>query len=257
MTDAELALAIRSGSRSALGEAYVSWLPFVRKLLSERRETVDVDDLVQETFLGLPGELRRRYDGRRRLGHHVKRAVMRARTIHRARTATGGPVIACRAPLEDALDVPDRGREPEGELLLRERARALAELVDQLREPYRSAFVGRVVDHQRAADVADAEGISTNLANLRVSRAFGQLERMARGTVLGPAFRRLRRPAQKNRDVDWSAVRSLLADGAWHSHHELKTAGNCDRLPWPAIGVVVDRTGFGCAGGSYRLRRLQ
>lgn len=260
MTDAELALEVRDGSRAALGQAYARYHRLARQILAERRETVDVDDLTQEAFLGLPAELRRRYDGRHTLGHHVFRSVLRARRLRDTRTATGGPVHRRRGPVEAALSLEDfQSLTPEEAAAMSERARLVAVLVARLKGPHRAALMACEVDGLSIGEAAASLRVSPRLLSLHLSRARFALEQFAAGGPLEEVFAAMPRRRTGPSEGQRSALRELLRDGAWHSRAEVyRVAGGQAHPPSQLLaGLPVEKQRIPGRGMEHRYRLAQ
>lgn len=93
---------------------------------------------------------------------------MRLREAHRKREIA----------LEDATSVLDDALDPEEELMLKERRKALSRAVNELPERERDAIVLRMIQGKDSAETAEAMGISRAVARSLVTRAIIRLRRM-------------------------------------------------------------------------------
>jgi RNA polymerase sigma-70 factor (ECF subfamily) len=158
---------LRAGDATALGEAYdlhhAHVRAFARRLVGDR---ASAEDVVQETFVALPGAIRGfRGDASLRtflLGvavnharHHVRAAARRRAAMDRLRGEI--PRAGAASPEEEA----------EGAEL----ARALARALDELSLDHRAAFVLCEVEERSSVEVALVLGIPEATVRTRLLHA--------------------------------------------------------------------------------------
>lgn len=130
------------------------------------------DDLVNDCWEAVLGRLHQ-YRGRGEFDNWaiaVSRNVcrMRLREAHRKREIA----------LEDAASVLDDALDPEEELMLKERRKALSRAVRELPERERNAIVLRMIQGKSSAETAEAMGVSRAVARSLVTRGIIRLRRM-------------------------------------------------------------------------------
>lgn len=130
------------------------------------------DDLVSDCWEAVLGRLHQ-YEGRGAFDNWaiaVSRNVcrMRSREAHRKREIA----------LEDAASVLDDAIDPEEELMLKERRKALSRAVRELPERERNAIVLRMIQGKDSAETAEAMGISRTVARSLVARGIIRLRQM-------------------------------------------------------------------------------
>lgn len=130
-----------------------------------------VEDIVQETMVRALGSIDR-YDPQRPLRawlngialhvtHKYWRRIRRARAADQSERASGTAAV--------------QGRDPEQELLLRERAELLYRALDDLSAPLRDALVLHAGEQLPAEEVARLLGTTATNVYTRVSRARAQV----------------------------------------------------------------------------------
>jgi len=130
-----------------------------------------VEDIVQETLVRALSSIDR-YDPQRPLRawlngialhvtHKYWRRIRRARNAEQSEQASGVPTV--------------QGRDPEQELLLRERAELLYRALDGLSAPLRDALVLHAGEQLPAEEVARLLGTTATNVYTRVSRARAQV----------------------------------------------------------------------------------
>lgn len=163
--DAALVQAARAGAPSAPEVLWARYSVMVRGVL---RRSVgpghDVDDLVQEVFLRLfsdlerlrdPGALRSYLFG---IAVHVARSELRRRRIRRWLRLTDDGVVP---------DTEIEGADPHA----REGVARLYEILDQVSDESRLAFVLRHIEGLELTEVAEALGCSLATAKRKIARA--------------------------------------------------------------------------------------
>ncbi|MBI5517236.1 MAG: RNA polymerase sigma factor [Deltaproteobacteria bacterium] len=175
--DEALLARVAAGDASALGHAFERWHRDVYRFLSRLRGTrLDLDDLVQTTFLALPlAAVNHRPDGSARafvLGVALQHARRERRRILR-RFALWQ---ARREELGDALDARDPERVAGEREALARFSRALAALPEAQRE----ALLLVEVEGLRGEDAAAAMGVPVNTVWTRLHHARSALRRAVR-----------------------------------------------------------------------------
>ena len=134
VSELDLVDAVLAGDRTAHGELFRRYRDFAVRLLVERGRTLrDIDDLVQDAFLLLPGILRRSTS--RRPSICVVRAVERALQSYGNRSATGGAYAERREDVAPELlaQLPSSAVSPEVLASHREDLRRAAAAIERLR----------------------------------------------------------------------------------------------------------------------------
>lgn len=121
-----------------------------------------------------------RYDHQRPARHWLIRiAVNESISAGRARTRER----AHRAAADDALVVPDRGRAPDEETVVREERARVRAAVAGLEEPYRTVTVLRYFSGLSVAEIAQVTGRPGSTIGVQLLRARGLLRRALEATA--------------------------------------------------------------------------
>jgi RNA polymerase sigma-70 factor, ECF subfamily len=157
----------RRGDVAAWSKIYEAHHPAVyRRLRYLCGDPAVAEELAQETFARAMAH-HARYDGRRPFaGWLFGIALNIARKHHRKRGNTSRAMQGLRdmTPAGSADD-------PAGTHLRRERSRMLYELLDELPDRWREAFVLREIEGVSMAEAVEALGISASNVAVRVARA--------------------------------------------------------------------------------------
>jgi RNA polymerase sigma-70 factor (ECF subfamily) len=137
----------------------------------------DMDDVLQECFLAVFRSLGN-YRGEAGLGTWVDRVTTRTAFKVLSRRPKG------RVPLEVLPPLEDGDADPERRALLREMARRLYAVLDELPPQYRLAYVLHVVDGRPVKEVAELTDSTVVAAKNRVWRARRRVEERAAGDPL-------------------------------------------------------------------------
>ena len=168
---ADLVARLRGGDVAALGEAYDRHQAHVRAFA--RRfvgDDASAEDIVQETFVGLPGAIRG-FRGTAPfrtflIGVALNHARHHVRAAARRRSATDR--LASEPP-------PPRGAGPERELQEAELARALARAPDELSLDHRATFVLCELEERTSVEASVILGVPEATVRTRLLHAKKQL----------------------------------------------------------------------------------
>jgi RNA polymerase sigma-70 factor (ECF subfamily) len=177
MPEADLAARLARGDAEALGQAYDAYhvhvRAFARRLLGD---DVAAEDLVQETFVSLPGAAKG-YRGDAPLRSFVV-GVAANHVRHHIRSAARRRAAMDRV----ATDPPSSPRGPESSATKRELAAALTCALDGLPNEQRIAIVLCEVEERTAGEVAAMIGVPEATVRTRVFHGKRKLrEALARG----------------------------------------------------------------------------
>jgi RNA polymerase sigma-70 factor (ECF subfamily) len=156
----------------------------VRAILGDE---ADVEDVMQDAYLAAYRELGG-FEGRARFSTWLIRIAVN-RALDRRRRS-GRAVALDESALERELVAALRAhaRDPEQELGARQLAECLERAIDDLPEPFRTAYVLREVEGLQARDTAECLGIPESTVHTRVHRA-RRLLREALGDAVDGAAR--------------------------------------------------------------------
>jgi RNA polymerase sigma-70 factor (ECF subfamily) len=157
---------LRVGETAALGEAYDLHHAFVRKFArSLVGDDALAEDVVQETFVALPGAIRRFTEGSTLRTFLVGIAVNHAR--HAVRAAGRRRAMVDRWAAQPL----DAGVTPEAQLRHRQLAEALSRALDELSMAHRVAFVLCELQELSAVECAALLGVPEATVRTRVFNA--------------------------------------------------------------------------------------
>lgn len=170
LQDETLIRRMSEGSRRALDQAVERFTPYVsaaawRVLAPSAAAREDLEEVVSDVFLALWTHAAEIDPARLRawLG-----TVARNKAVDRLRTLS--PAL----PLRE--DDPDGAPGPEDQALMRDQARRLYAAVEAMEEPDRTLFLRHYYEGEKLRDAAQALGLSTSAAKIRLCRGRKRLK---------------------------------------------------------------------------------
>lgn len=163
----DLVVRLRAGERSALAEAYdrhhAALRAFASKLVGD---PTAAEDLVHDTFLALPGAIRR-FEGRSSLRTFLVAIAVRLchKHIRAATRLRGARERVSRRDILEEVPLPSTSR-AQAEL-----AAALARALDTLPIDQRVAFTLCVLDERTSREAAEILGVNEVTVRTRMTRA--------------------------------------------------------------------------------------
>jgi RNA polymerase sigma-70 factor (ECF subfamily) len=157
--DGQLVAAVRNGDRAAFGRLYERHARMIHGVLLAHVPYSDVDDLVQDVFLGAFRKLSSLREPEAFAGWLLAIARNRANDFHRRP----------RSPDELLGDIPDNSGKGDSE------AHAALEAIRSLPEAYRETLILRLVEGMTGQEIATRTGLTPGSVRVNLHRGMKQL----------------------------------------------------------------------------------